>query len=701
MKSAAPPSRRKRQSRLNFTPFSSSSPAIAHVSHQYQGRAAAVTYDGSPSPSKRQRLRETHAQDPIPDIAYDVALDKGDHQVLPTPEPSSQLNATERTPNVRLGYPVQRKLDFVSNDEDKFAQGKSGLNVAPPVQLKTRRRSVMLDSSHPETVELSSNSSSSEDLPSRTPVRRSARVAQTSVNPRALRQATGDIPGIRTEVRINSRLQSARKATSIELSVGDNRSSKKSESEMSSDEMPTSSPTKRRRRYPSRTVRERSNSFEVDDSEAEDTEEHGFVSSRKIIQCPLGEHSQAFEGEDEDEDEVVITRRKRRPQILDRCLSRQEKEELDEDLRFLGSPKQLSGKTRGNLKTAKQNVRQKALETLKRRRAGEKAELPVRVDQSKKAPSRGLYDTEPDSDEYDEIDNEEDNDEDYNRPHASIHSADALDMFREDDEDDGFVIEEEEDILGAPVELPLQFSNFNRMKGRDLFKYAVEWMVQKKINPAFAINDEKYDLAFRKLDDEVKGLAGSKFTSSVWTPSFTKALKARPKIVLLELSKETRNVMSPHCEACNRRTHPATWSIQFIGKPYHHSNLEELSDNEDEDEGRNQVTYDSDGRSVPDEDVTYTVGRFCMRNAQMAHTLNHWRYHLNEWVVDYLTKEGYCAPKRIVERDSWSTRKKRDYANQVVDEMEEKDEIRRLHRDYRTQIDFALEAEEQKLRGRR
>ena len=107
-----------------------------------------------------------------------------------------------------------------------------------------------------------------------------------------------------------------------------------------------------------------------------------------------------------------------------------------------------------------------------------------------------------------------------------------------------------------------------------------------------------------------------------------------------------------------------------------------------------------------------------MRNAQMAHTLNHWRYHLNECVVDYLALEGYCAPHRIVERDNWSIKKRRDYANKVVDEMEEKGEIRRLHRDYRTQIDYALEAkvelafdlcaqfadiesQEQKFKGRR
>lgn len=753
MRSTAPSSRRKRQTRLNFTPLPSSSPAVTHHSPQYRDRAAANTYDGHSSPLKRQRLRETNTQDPISDIDNDTALGKGDLQALPTPEPSSQLNTTELARNFGSGRTAQRALGFVGNDEDKFAQGKTGLNGAPPIRPETRRRSPMFGSSDSEMVEFSSSSSSSEDLPSRTPVRRSSRMIQNSmVKAGVIDQTLGDISEAETQTRISSRLRSARKVTDIELTVGNNQNfaessvaasskrkvtrrhpiaissdetptsedsevqaeeeysrstnsfsnSKKSESETSSDEMPTSSPTKRRRRYPTKTVRKHSNSFEGGDDEVEDTEEDDFVSPRKKTKRPLREKPLNFEDEDEDEDEIVTTQRRRRPQVPGRRLSCQEKEDLDKDLQFLGSPERLPTKTRGKLGTPKQNARQKALEVLKRRRAGEKAELPVPDNQSRKAPTRGLYDTESNTDEDDETEVEEDNG-DYDRPRVSIRSADALDMFQEDDEDEGFVVEEgeeEEDTLGAPVQLPLQFSNVSRMKGQDLFKYAIEWMVQKKINPAFAINDEIYDLAFRKLDDEVKGLAGSKFTSSIWTSSFTKALKARPDIVLLELSKEFRAVMSPHCEACNRRTHPATWSIQFTGKPYHHSNLEELSDDED-DEGGNEVTYDSDGRSLPDEDVTYAVGQFCMRNAQMAHTLNHWRYHLNECVVDYLALEGYCAPHRIVERDNWSIKKRRDYANEVVDEMEEKGEIRRLHRDYRAQIDYALEAKEQKFKGRR
>lgn len=73
------------------------------------------------------------------------------------------------------------------------------------------------------------------------------------------------------------------------------------------------------------------------------------------------------------------------------------------------------------------------------------------------------------------------------------------------------------------------------MKPKELFKYAVDWMVQKYLNPAFQKGDTLYALAFRKLNDEAQGLAGSKFKSSAWTSAFRYALEGRPKIEILEL----------------------------------------------------------------------------------------------------------------------------------------------------------------------
>lgn len=78
-----------------------------------------------------------------------------------------------------------------------------------------------------------------------------------------------------------------------------------------------------------------------------------------------------------------------------------------------------------------------------------------------------------------------------------------------------------------------------------------------------------------------------------------------------------------------------------------------------------------------------------MRNARTAHVLAHWKYDLNQWVVDYLQDEGYLTAGSIVERDSWSTRKRQKFANQLVDDMESAGEVKRLYSDFKTQIEEA------------
>lgn len=95
--------------------------------------------------------------------------------------------------------------------------------------------------------------------------------------------------------------------------------------------------------------------------------------------------------------------------------------------------------------------------------------------------------------------------------------------------------EDEEGPLGVPADIPIEFTRYASLKPKELFKYAVDWMLQKHINPAFEKRDPLYDLTFRKLDDEAQGLAGSKFTSSAWTPAFKYALEARPQMEVLEL----------------------------------------------------------------------------------------------------------------------------------------------------------------------
>jgi len=82
---------------------------------------------------------------------------------------------------------------------------------------------------------------------------------------------------------------------------------------------------------------------------------------------------------------------------------------------------------------------------------------------------------------------------------------------------------------------------------------------------------------------------------------------------------------------------------------------------------------------------------FCKDNATTAHALQHWRYHLNEYVVDYLKDCGYTTPEKTVRRDSYSTKKRRREANRIVDEMERCGKIRSLYDDFRREINAARE----------
>lgn len=87
-----------------------------------------------------------------------------------------------------------------------------------------------------------------------------------------------------------------------------------------------------------------------------------------------------------------------------------------------------------------------------------------------------------------------------------------------------------------------------------------------------------------------------------------------------------------------------------------------------------------------------TAARFCKANAETAHALSHWRYHLNQWVLDWLQAQGYTSAEKILQREKWSIRKKRDYANEVVDNMEQKGEIKALYRDFKHNLEAAREA---------
>ena len=257
---------------------------------------------------------------------------------------------------------------------------------------------------------------------------------------------------------------------------------------------------------------------------------------------------------------------------------------------------------------------------------------------------------------------------------------------------DDFLSEDDGVPFGAPTglhEMPLEFTRHAHKTPKEYFKHVVEWMVHNKLNPAFQREDPLYRMAYNKVDDLVKGFAGSKFLSAAWTPDFSKAIKARPVLIA---TARTSNPFDSGCQACSRTSHPATFRIEFSGKAYDPKTLDEIWDDEkcDGDEYGKDEGEEGDSRgSIPIAEKQFLVGKYCKQNAVIGHSLLHWRWHLNDWVVDWLKNEGYTNSDKVIERENWTTKERTKYANKIVDKMETTGEIGHLHRDFKSILDEA------------
>ena len=183
-------------------------------------------------------------------------------------------------------------------------------------------------------------------------------------------------------------------------------------------------------------------------------------------------------------------------------------------------------------------------------------------------------------------------------------------------DDSDFVVEDDEDPLGVPLgllDIPLKFRHAAHKPMKEHFKDAIEWMVHRKINPAFSRSDEMYLQAFSKLDDEYQGYAKSKFVSSQWTAEFTRAIYARPILIERPCGPGEGYTIDglPKCDVCNHRKHFPKFAIHFEGKAYHKSTLEEVERQDEEDEDSDSddtLSVNSNGHSLPAEDKEWFSG---------------------------------------------------------------------------------------------
>ena len=255
-----------------------------------------------------------------------------------------------------------------------------------------------------------------------------------------------------------------------------------------------------------------------------------------------------------------------------------------EDLQEADTPLR-STRTRVGAIVSERSKRQQKLEELRRRRAGIREESQEEYEQEQ----------------------EEDEETDLSGPepiHHAMRRGGDLDQYEDD------FVDDDDDKMGVDLGVagvPLEFTYHANKKPFEHFKTEIEWMVHNKLNPAFGRYDEMYELAHRKLDKEVEGFAGSKFSSSVWGEEFNKALKARP-----DLSRVDVPTMLEHkCDACRRSGHPPKYKITFYGKPYNRDTLETIEYDDDDDDTEDS---DDDESSSGEEGETFFLGRFGFRH---------------------------------------------------------------------------------------
>lgn len=123
-----------------------------------------------------------------------------------------------------------------------------------------------------------------------------------------------------------------------------------------------------------------------------------------------------------------------------------------------------------------------------------------------------------------------------------------------------FIVDDGNAPIGNPdVEIPYQLTMAAHKSLKEQFDVVIEWLVNFKIDPGFPQReDEVYRMAWGKLDDEVRGLAQSKFASSAWKKDFYLALRARPLFTSVEGGGGGILFETQDCAACGRSNHPAT-----------------------------------------------------------------------------------------------------------------------------------------------
>ncbi|KAI0455374.1 hypothetical protein F5B21DRAFT_195314 [Xylaria acuta] len=344
--------------------------------------------------------------------------------------------------------------------------------------------------------------------------------------------------------------------------------------------------------------------------------------------------------------------------------------------------------------------KQKKMELLRRRRAGEKiGQLTSSESSADEEEKRGIYDSDSENEfevlkKFDDEEQEEEEVEEQPAPRKEKQKGKRekpTDQNSDESDLDDFVTDDDDVPLGVPVDIPLEFTSHAHKPLKDQFPFVIEWLVHNRINPAFERKDPVYINAWHKLDDEVSGLANSKFTSAAWKPDFNRALKSRPGLESIEL-RQIGTGLYETCEACGRSGHPSTYKIIFSGSAYHKDTLAEVeseSDSEDLEDDNDTASVDTRGMPLPPTTKEWCVGSVCCSNAETAHSLLHWKFALKQWVEERLEDEGWMTGEKLSEREKMKAKNRRALANSIVDRWQESRVIGALYGDFKNTLENA------------
>lgn len=552
----SPTAKRSRQTQLSFSPLPSSSPVSSSYPKQIRDRAAVVRFDVSPTPSPAKKRRvgvEALASRnggggyaPRSSISSPSGRPTGmfaGGRVARVSDEESSASSSERLPRAPRD---SREKERTTTAKKMAKGGRNVVDDATPLLRSPSGKRASATSGEASAVgrtsTSSANSPATRTLRSAAPKtaktgsgtdkpsidarhkRQMAAVVIPSGDERFSKRSRGDSIDDSEDSRV--RIPARKPRTRTRIGKRDGEREARNESASSSDALLVTDGSKTHVADKASSGGSRANrpaSTPPDQGEEDDEMPRSTVRRRAVGRGKIGQRTKAdaeddggdgsdkgseeeAEGAENGGDEIPRStgkrelRRTRKPSAENER-EEQEREDLEEDLEFLGS-----SDMRSTREKPAQSARKRALEALKKRRASKRE-----ISSSQTAPPSSCAVPELSEDEI-LVENESEEQE----QEVDTYDADA-DIFREDEEDQYFIASDVDESLGVPdAAIPIEYTRYASMKASELFKFAVEWMVQKKLNPAFAATDPVYRLTFTKLDREVASMADSNFVSSVW-----------------------------------------------------------------------------------------------------------------------------------------------------------------------------------------